>query len=126
MLVVTEQPSLGGVGLEAVHKLVWAAQRGGVPAVDLVGGDTQPLPGDAAKETKGEQAVVATDQDPRGDVGPGPLEALAAATCPKLVVSGHSRILDIVCDVLERQLPPRREAFRRSRPQHFPTGRPSD
>ena len=37
MLLVTEQSLLGGVGLEAVRQLVWAAQRGGVPAVDLVG-----------------------------------------------------------------------------------------
>jgi hypothetical protein len=36
MLLVTEQPLLGGVGLEAVHQPVWAAQRGGVPTVDLV------------------------------------------------------------------------------------------
>jgi pimeloyl-ACP methyl ester carboxylesterase len=42
-----------------------------------------------------------------------PLEALAAATWPKLVVSGgHSRTFDLVCDVLERQLPARREVFR--------------
>lgn len=42
-----------------------------------------------------------------------PLEALAAAPWPKLVVSGgHSRIFDLVCDVLERQLPARREVFR--------------
>jgi pimeloyl-ACP methyl ester carboxylesterase len=42
-----------------------------------------------------------------------PLEALAAATWPKLVVSGgHSRSLDLVCDVLERQLPAQREVFR--------------
>jgi pimeloyl-ACP methyl ester carboxylesterase len=42
-----------------------------------------------------------------------PLKALAAATWPKLVVSGgHSRPLDLVCDVLERQLPARREVFR--------------
>jgi pimeloyl-ACP methyl ester carboxylesterase len=42
-----------------------------------------------------------------------PLEALAAATWPKLVVSGgHSRTFDLVCDVLERRLPARREVFR--------------
>jgi pimeloyl-ACP methyl ester carboxylesterase len=42
-----------------------------------------------------------------------PLEALAAATWPKLVVSGgHSRTFDVVCDVLERQLPARRVVFR--------------
>jgi pimeloyl-ACP methyl ester carboxylesterase len=42
-----------------------------------------------------------------------PLEALAAATWPKLVVSGgHSRIFDLVCDVLQRWLPARREVFR--------------
>jgi pimeloyl-ACP methyl ester carboxylesterase len=42
-----------------------------------------------------------------------PLEALAAATWPKLVVSGgHSRIFDLGCDVLQRQLPARREVFR--------------
>ena len=36
-----------------------------------------------------------------------------AATWPKLVVSGgHSRIFDLVCDVLQRQLPVRREVFR--------------
>jgi len=29
MLLVTEQPLLGGVGLEAVHQPVWAAQRWG-------------------------------------------------------------------------------------------------
>ena len=41
-----------------------------------------------------------------------PLEALAAATWPKLVVSGgHSRIFDLVCDVLQRELPARREVF---------------
>jgi hypothetical protein len=34
MLLVTQQPLLGGVGLEAVHQFVWAAR--GVPAVDLV------------------------------------------------------------------------------------------
>ena len=42
-----------------------------------------------------------------------PLEALAAATWPKLVVSGgHSRIFDLVCDVLQRRLLARREVFR--------------
>lgn len=42
-----------------------------------------------------------------------PLEALAAAPWSKLVVSGgHSRIFDLVCDVLERRLPARREVFR--------------
>jgi pimeloyl-ACP methyl ester carboxylesterase len=42
-----------------------------------------------------------------------PLEALAAATWPKLVVSGgHGRIFDLVCDVLQRWLPARREVFR--------------
>ena len=42
-----------------------------------------------------------------------PLEGLAAAAWPKLVVSGgHSRTFDLVCDVLERQLPARREVFR--------------
>ena len=42
-----------------------------------------------------------------------PLEALAAAAWPKLVVSGgHSRIFDLVCDVLQRWLPARREVFR--------------
>jgi len=42
-----------------------------------------------------------------------PLEALAAATWPKLVVSGgHSRNFDLVCDVLQRWLPARREVFR--------------
>jgi pimeloyl-ACP methyl ester carboxylesterase len=42
-----------------------------------------------------------------------PLEALAAATWPKLVGSGgHSRTFDVVCDVLERQLPARRKVFR--------------
>jgi hypothetical protein len=43
-----------------------------VPAVDLVGRDSQALPRDAAKETGREQAVVTTDQDPRRDVGPDP------------------------------------------------------
>jgi len=42
-----------------------------------------------------------------------PLAALAAASWPKLVVSGgHSRLFDAVCDVLERQLPAQREVFR--------------
>ena len=42
-----------------------------------------------------------------------PLEALAATKWPKLVVSGgHSRIFDLVCDVLQRRLPARREIFR--------------
>ncbi|HLH59100.1 MAG TPA: hypothetical protein VKV33_08105, partial [Streptosporangiaceae bacterium] len=41
----------GGVGHEAVRQFARTAQRGGVPAVDLVGGDAQPLAGDAAKET---------------------------------------------------------------------------
>ena len=42
-----------------------------------------------------------------------PLEALAAATWPKVVVSGgHSRIFDSVCDVLRRCLPARHEVFR--------------
>lgn len=42
-----------------------------------------------------------------------PLEALRAAPWPKLVVSGgHSRLFDVVCDVLEQQLPARREVFR--------------
>ena len=63
MLVVTEKSLLGGVRLEAVRQLVRAAQRGGVPAVDLVRGDAQALPGDAAKEIRGEQAVIATDQE---------------------------------------------------------------
>lgn len=41
-----------------------------------------------------------------------PLEALAAARWPKLVVSGgHRRIFDFVCDVLQRGLPARREVF---------------
>ena len=49
-LVVTGQSLFGGVHLGAVCQLVRAAQRGGVPAVDFVGGDAQTLPGDAAKE----------------------------------------------------------------------------
>ncbi len=60
------------IRLETVRQLVRAAQRGGVSAVDFVGGDAQALPGDAAKKTHGEQAVFATDQDPRGGVGPSP------------------------------------------------------
>lgn len=43
-----------------------------MPAIGLVGGDSQALPGDAAKETSGEQAVLAADQDSRGDAGSGP------------------------------------------------------
>jgi hypothetical protein len=44
-----------------------------------------------------------------------PLEALAAAMWPKLVVSGgHGRIFDLVCDVLQRWLPARREVYRRA------------
>ena len=62
-LVVTEKSLLSSVRFEAVRQLVRAAQRGGVPAVDLVRGDAQALPGDAAEETSGEQAVIATDQD---------------------------------------------------------------
>ena len=46
MLVAAEQSLLSGVRLEAVRQLVQAAQRGGVPAVDLVRGDAQALPGD--------------------------------------------------------------------------------
>ncbi len=49
--MAAEQSLLGGVRLEAVHQLMRVAQRGGVPAIDLVGGDSQALPGDAAKET---------------------------------------------------------------------------
>jgi hypothetical protein len=64
-LVVTGQSLFGGVHLAAVCQLVRAAQRGGVPAVDFVGGDAQTLPGDVAKEMQWKQAVVATDQDPR-------------------------------------------------------------
>src|SRR6266542_4655716 len=71
-LMTAEQSLLGGVRVEAVHELARPAQRGGVPTVDLIGGDAQALSGDAAKETKGEQTVVATDQDPRGDAGPSP------------------------------------------------------
>jgi hypothetical protein len=70
-LVVTGQSLFGGVHLEAVCQLVRAAQRGGVPAVDFVGGDAQTLPGDAAKEMQWKQVVVATDQDPRWGVPPG-------------------------------------------------------
>ena len=69
MLVVTEKSLFGSVRFGAVRQLVRAAQRGGVAAVDLVRGDAQALPGDAAKETSGEQADIATDQDPRRDVG---------------------------------------------------------
>ena len=56
-----KQSLLGGVRLEAVRQLVRAAQRRGVPAVDLVRGDAQALLGDSAEETSGEQAVIATD-----------------------------------------------------------------
>ena len=42
-----------------------------------------------------------------------PLQALAAAPWPKLVVSGgHARLFDAVCDVLERELPAQREVLR--------------
>jgi pimeloyl-ACP methyl ester carboxylesterase len=41
-----------------------------------------------------------------------PLDTLAAAPFPKLVVSGgHSRLFDVVCDVLETSLGARREVF---------------
>jgi pimeloyl-ACP methyl ester carboxylesterase len=41
-----------------------------------------------------------------------PLDALAAAPFPKLVVSGgHSALFDSVCDVLESALPARREVI---------------
>ena len=71
-LAAAEQSLLGGVRLMAVRQLVRAAQGGGVPTVDLIGGDGQALPSDAVKATSGEQAVIATDQDPRGDAGPSP------------------------------------------------------
>jgi pimeloyl-ACP methyl ester carboxylesterase len=42
-----------------------------------------------------------------------PLTDLAAATVPKLVVSGgHSRLFDAVCDVLEERLPAQRAVIR--------------
>ena len=49
--MAAEQSLLGGVRLEAVHQLSGWLSAGGVPAIDLVGGDSQALPGDAAKET---------------------------------------------------------------------------
>ena len=64
MLVVTGKSLLSRVRFEAVRQLVRAAQRGGVPAVDLVRGDAQALPGDAAKETSGEQAIIAVRSEP--------------------------------------------------------------
>jgi hypothetical protein len=46
MLVATKKCLLRGVRFEAVRQLVRADQGGGVPAVDLVRGDAQALPGD--------------------------------------------------------------------------------
>jgi pimeloyl-ACP methyl ester carboxylesterase len=55
-----------------------------------------------------------------------PTEALAAATWPKLVVSGgHSPIFELVCDELQRRLQARREVFRGAGHSIPPTGRPS-
>ena len=53
MLVVTEKSLLNSLRFEAVRQLVQAAQRRGMPAVDLVRGDAQALPGGAAKATSG-------------------------------------------------------------------------
>src|SRR6266542_3852795 len=61
---------LGRVRLEALGQLLRAAEGRGVPAVDLVGSDPQALSRHAADERGGEQAVVAAEQHPRGDVGP--------------------------------------------------------
>ena len=70
MLVATEQSKLGGVRLKAVHQLVRAAQRG-MPAPISSGVMPRRSRGGAAEETSGEQAVIAADQDPRGDIEPG-------------------------------------------------------
>jgi hypothetical protein len=68
--MIREQSLFGRVRRKAVCQLVRVAQRWGVSTIDFVGGQAQPFPGDAAEEAGGEQVVVATDQDPGGDVGP--------------------------------------------------------
>ena len=61
---------LGVVPEEPFREVVRTAQRRQVPAVHLVGHDPEPLPHDAALELRREEAVVATQQEPRRDVGP--------------------------------------------------------
>src|SRR3989441_8144162 len=61
---------LDGVLLQALGQLLRTAQRRGVPAVDLVGGDPQALSRHAVDESSGEQAVVAAEQHPRGNGRP--------------------------------------------------------
>ena len=77
----------------------------------LVGGDPSRLPTPLSESLLRAARIQMRGRWPWDAVIP--LEALAAAAWPKLVVSGgHSRTFDVVCDVLERQLPARREVFR--------------
>jgi pimeloyl-ACP methyl ester carboxylesterase len=77
----------------------------------LVGADPSRLPTPLPESLLRAARVQMHGRWPWGAVIPH--EALTAATWPKLVVSGgHSRIFDLVCDVLQRQLPARREVFR--------------
>src|SRR5687768_4387789 len=59
------------VGLQAGDEAVGVGEGGEVAAGHLVGGDPEAVPHDAALEVGGEEAVVAAEQEPGGDIRPG-------------------------------------------------------
>jgi len=78
--------------------------------VRLVGGDPSRLPSPLPPPLVRAATVQIKGRWPMEAVIP--LDALAAAPFPKLVVSGgHSALFDSVCDVLEARLPARREVI---------------
>src|ERR671919_311359 len=60
----------GAVGLQPLHELLRATERRQVSAVDLVGGDAEPLPHHPAQELGREEAVVPAQKEPRRHVRP--------------------------------------------------------
>src|SRR4030095_12089668 len=57
--------------LEALRQLARSAQCEEVPAVDLVGDDAQAFPRDAPLERRREEKILAADENPRRNLGPG-------------------------------------------------------
>lgn len=119
-LTVIEPPAFGLVrGDPAVEAMLsglraWAVRMAGaspeallVSFMTMVGGDPSRLPRPLSASLLRGAATLANERLP--DEAEIPLDVLAAAPFPKLVVSGgHAAPFDAVCDVLERRLPAER------------------
>src|SRR6478752_3435507 len=70
MALATRYPLRRGVGVEALRQLGRVAEGWGVPAVDLVRGDTQTLTCHSPEKRRRQEAVVTTEHDSCGHIRP--------------------------------------------------------